>query len=42
MAQIYVARFKYLKHGIGMLEMIKEFDKRIIYVGNYVYIWELA
>ena len=36
------ARLKYLKIGLTMLEMTYEFDKGLKYVGNDVYIWELA
>ena len=35
-------RLKYLRNGFTMLEMTKEFDKRLIYVGNDVCIWEMA
>ena len=35
-------RLKYLRSHFTMLEMTQEFDKRLIYVGNDVYIWELA
>ena len=33
---------KYLRNGITVLEMIKEFDKWLIYVGIDVYMWEMA
>ena len=33
---------KYLTNHLTMLEMTEEFDKRLIYVGIDVYIWELA
>ena len=36
------ARLKYLRSGLTMLEMAYEFGKRLKYVGNNVYIWELA
>ena len=36
------ARLKYLRNGLSMLEMVEEFDKWLKYVGNDVYIWELA
>ena len=36
------ARLKYLRNGVTMLEMGSEFDKWHKYVGNDVYIWELA
>ena len=42
MAQMYEARLKYLRNGLTMLEMALEFDKWLKYVGNDVYIWELA
>ena len=42
MAQIHGARLKYLRNGLTMLEMAKEFDKGLKYVRNDVYIWELA
>ena len=35
-------RIKYLRNGFTMLEMIYEFDKRLKYVENDVYIWEMA
>ena len=35
-------RLKYLRNGITMLEMTEEFDTRLIYVGNDVYLWEMA
>ena len=36
------ARLKYLRNGLTKLEMAEEFDKGLKYVGNDVYIWELA
>ena len=33
---------KYLRNGFTMLEMGEEFDKRFKYVGNDVYIVEMA
>ena len=42
MASMRVKRFKYLRNHFTILEMTQEFDKRLIYVGNDVYIWELA
>ena len=33
---------KYLRSHFTKLEMTEEFDKRLIYVGNDVYIFELA
>ena len=35
-------RLKYLRNGFTILEMTKEFDKPFIYVGNDVYVWEMA
>ena len=35
-------RLKYLRNGFVMLEMTLEDDKRLLYVGNDVYIWEMA
>ena len=34
-------RLEYLRNGFTMLEMTKEFDKRLRYVGNDVYLWEM-
>ena len=42
MASMCGDRLKYLRNGFAMLEMTKEFDKRIIHVGNDVIIWEMA
>ena len=42
MAQINWARLKYLRNGLTMLEKAYEFDKRLKYVGNGVYTWEMA
>ena len=42
MGQIYEARLKYLRKGFTMLEMAYEFDKRLKYVGNDLYMWESA
>ena len=42
MASIHVAQLKYLRNGFTMLKMAKEFDKRLKYAGNDVYIWEMA
>ena len=33
---------KYLRDGFTSLEMTYEFDKQLIYVGNDVYMWEMA
>ena len=42
MASMRGKRLKYLRKHFTMLEMTQEFDKRLIYVLNDVYIWELA
>ena len=42
MAQINGTRLKYLRNGFTMLEMAYEFDKRLKYAGNDVYIREMA
>ena len=42
MAQIHETWLKYLRNGFTMLKMALEFDKRFKYVGNDVYIWEMA
>ena len=42
MAQIHGAKLKCLRNGITMLKMAKEFDKRLKYVGNDLYMWEMA
>ena len=42
MAQIHGARIKYLRNVLTMLEMAKEFDKHLKYVGNDVYMWEMT
>ena len=41
MASMRGKRLKYLRNHLTMLEMTEEFDKRLIYMGNDVYIWEL-
>ena len=35
-------RIKYLRNGSTMLKMISEFDKRLICMGNDVFMWEFA
>ena len=35
-------RIKYLRNGFTMLKRIYEFDKRLKYVENDVYIWEIS
>ena len=42
MASMRGKRLKYLRKNYTMLEMTEEFGKRLIYVGNDVYIWEQA
>ena len=32
----------YLRNGFTMLKIIKEFYKRVICMGNDVYMWEMA
>ena len=38
---MYGARLKYFRIGFTILEMTKEFDKRLKYVGNDA-LWEMA
>ena len=42
MAQMCGKRLKYLRNGFTVLEMACEFDKRLRYVGNHVYMQEMA
>ena len=42
MASMRGKRPKYLRNGFTMLEMTQVFDKRLKYVLNDVYIWEMA
>ena len=42
MAQIHGTMLMYLRNGFTMLEMAQEFYKRLKYVVNDVYIWEMA
>ena len=35
-------RLTYLRNGFSMLEMANEFDKRLKYVGNDAYMFEMA
>ena len=42
MVQICGKRFKYIRNDFTVLEMDKEFDKRLKYVGKDVYMWEMA
>ena len=39
---MHVSRIKYFGNGLTMLEMAYKFDKWLKYLGNDVYIWELA
>ena len=42
MASMCGGRLKYLRNGFTMLDMTKELDKWLIYVGNDVYVLEMA
>ena len=42
MASMCGKRLKYLRNGITMFKMTEEFNKRLIYVGNDVYMLEMA
>ena len=42
MSSMCGGRLKYLRNGYSMLEMTKEFDKWLMYVGNDVQMWEMA
>ena len=42
MATMCGKRLKYLRNGFTMLEMAYEFDKGLKYVGNDVYMFEMA
>ena len=42
MAQLDMTWLKYFRNGFTMLEMALKFDKRLKYVGNDVYVWEMA
>ena len=42
MASMHGKQPKYLRNHFTMLEMTEEFDKLLKYVGNDVYIFELA
>ena len=35
-------RNNYLRNGFTMLKIIEEFDKRLICMGNDVWMWEVA
>ena len=41
MASMCGKRLKYVRNGFSMLEMAYEFDKRIKFVGNDVYMFEM-
>ena len=41
MASMCFKQLKYLRNDFTMLEMTSEFDKRLIYVGNDVSMWEI-
>ena len=42
MASMRSKRLKYLRNCFTMLEKTEEFDKRLICVGNDVYMWKIA
>ena len=42
MASMCGERVKYLRNGFTMLEMTKEFHRRLICVGNEAYVWEIS
>ena len=42
MASMCGKPLKYLRNGFPVLEMTEKFDKRLIYVGNDVSMWEMA
>ena len=42
MASMCGKRLKYHTNGFTMLEMTEDFDKRLIYVGSDVYMWEMV
>ena len=42
MASMCGGRLKYLRNGFAMLVMTLEFEKQLMYVGNDVYMWEMA
>ena len=42
MASMCGGRLKFLRNGFNILEMTYEFDKWLIYVGNDVYMCEMA
>ena len=42
MASMSGKRLKYHRNGFTMLELTEDFDKRLIYVGNDVDMWEMV
>ena len=42
MSSMCCKRLEYLRNGLTMLEMTKEFDKRRMYLEYDVYMWEMA
>ena len=42
MAQICRKRLKYIRNGFTMLDLTKEFDKLLKYVGKDQCMWEMA
>ena len=42
MASMCGKRLKYDRNDFTMLEMTEDFDKRLIYVGNDVYMWKMV
>ena len=42
MASMCGERLQNLRNGFTMLQMTEEYDNRLIYVGNDVYMWEMA
>ena len=39
MTYVFGKCLKYLRNGSTMMEMAYEFDKRLKYIGNDVYMW---
>ena len=42
MASMCGKRLKYPRNDLTILDMTQEFDKRLIYVENDAYLWEMA
>ena len=42
MAQMCGKRLKYIRNGFTMLEITKEFEKRLKHMGNDAYMLEMA